>query len=1370
MWRWGSNPEKANAKCSEAMDAGIGPNVVDRTSRFPAPKDDAQLETAFLTEQLRMLTHKRIDLSINMLNALIVSWIVRSLFPVWLILLWLTVFTVVILFRYLSRRRFERGQYNVASMQRWASLFTLNAFATGGLWGITACVILVTPNPLYVVFMVFVLVGMTTGGFATNSAYLPAVYGFLVPTIVPLIAVLAAQQNFFHWALAGMVTVFTMVLAITGRSINRSILDNVRLRVEQNLLTDQLRANEIVMAETQKIAQIGGMEIAAGGESLIWTDEALRILGVDRNTFKPNFQTFLLRVHAEDRAKATAAFNLYRRTGEKNAIELRILMDSGDLKYVHLVGQVIEKTTTSPVRFFGTIQDVTAQKLEEEKLKFAYLMLNTQMEASPDGIAIVDTNQKVIRSNHLFAKIWHVSNEALASGSGDLVLSAVASLQKDPILFRERSGYLYAHPGQDEQDELETTDGRFIDRHTNTLFGPDGGYLGRAWFFRDITERKHVADELAYRDRLLHAVTEGTRILVKAESPDEGMTQALRVVCDGLRVDRALVMQEFADFREQPILRYASQMRDRSDAFELTSFQPTPSEAAALGVWRLPLKEGKPVFAAVDTAEEPIRKMLEWFHNKSTLLVPIFVGDRSWGTLAADSTSAMRRWTPNEIDTLSTFGDIAGALIVHHETLVALKTSEERFSVRGATAVDGIIIMDGEGKISSWNRAAEKILGYSAQEAMGQDLHALLTPPRFLAKAVKSMEEFQVTGKGEEVGITRPLIARKKDGVEIAIEISMAAALVGTEWQAIGILRDVTERKRIETKLQFANILLTTEMEASLDGILVVDANRRILSSNRRFDEIWKTSAGYLESGEDAGVFAAVRAQVTNPGDFGGLVEKLYENTAARSDDEIETIDGRLLERHTVPLTDDAGRYLGRAWFFRDVTERKHAEILALRSAHFDVLTGLANRSVFIEAVNVAVERVKRGGQTFAVMYLDLDHFKDVNDTLGHPLGDALLMEVAGRLISNTRAVDTVARFGGDEFAIVMENIAGPAEAAAAAAKLICALNVPYVIRGSQIYSGASIGIDIYSSEATDAEVLLSHADVDLYRAKQGGRNGCRFFTDAMDREVRTQVALGTELHEALERNEFFLEYQPQVAVADSRIIGVEALARWQHPTRGILGPEVFIPIAEKSGLIIQLGRWVLQTACSQLKTWVDAGIKPIRVAVNVSSIQFKSPTDMENDVIQILQITGLPAELLELELTESVLMSVTREHSDTMTRLRKLGVMIAIDDFGTGFSSLAYLRRFRVDRIKIDQNFVLHLGSEPGAASIVRVTIALGRELGIEVIAEGVENAEQLNPLSEWGCPEVQGFYFSKPLAVEDITRLLAGEGIITPQAVLKG
>jgi EAL domain-containing protein (putative c-di-GMP-specific phosphodiesterase class I) len=329
---------------------------------------------------------------------------------------------------------------------------------------------------------------------------------------------------------------------------------------------------------------------------------------------------------------------------------------------------------------------------------------------------------------------------------------------------------------------------------------------------------------------------------------------------------------------------------------------------------------------------------------------------------------------------------------------------------------------------------------------------------------------------------------------------------------------------------------------------------------------------------------------------------------------------------------------------------------------------------------------------------------------------------------------------------------------------LISILAKPYSIQGNSIYSGASIGIDLYGPNACDAETLLSHADIALYRAKSEGRGSYRFFTEAMDAEVRMQVSLGTELHQALDSGQFYLEYQPQVAIDGARVIGVEALVRWRHPQQGILGPGRFIPVAEKSGVIVKLGHWVLLTACLQAKTWLDSGLKIGRIAVNLSAVQFQSPIALETDIADVLADTGLPPQLLELELTESVLMNASREHGDIILRLRRLGVTIAIDDFGTGYSSLDYLRRYPADRIKIAQNFVQRLESVPGDVSIVKATIGLAHELGINVIAEGVETREQLELLKNWGCKEVQGFYYAKPLAEEDVTILLRNGGILQP------
>jgi diguanylate cyclase (GGDEF)-like protein len=430
--------------------------------------------------------------------------------------------------------------------------------------------------------------------------------------------------------------------------------------------------------------------------------------------------------------------------------------------------------------------------------------------------------------------------------------------------------------------------------------------------------------------------------------------------------------------------------------------------------------------------------------------------------------------------------------------------------------------------------------------------------------------------------------------------------------------------------------------------------------------------------------------------------------------------------------------------------------------ARYDSLTGLANRGVFAEALQHEIARAHRDGTSFAVLYLDLDHFKDINDTLGHLIGDLLLQAVAERLRASVRETDTVSRFGGDEFALIATDLREPAAAATLALKLLTAISEPVLIRDIEVRSGASVGIAMYAPNSADIEALLSHADIALYRAKSEGRGTYRFFTDAMDAEVQTAFTLGAELRHAIESDQLYLVYQPQVDIYTGRIIGVEALVRWLHPTRGVVSPGQFIPIAEKSGLIVAVGRWVMHESCRQMKEWLDAGVAPPLIAVNLSALQFKTPRELENDIGAILAETGVPPHKVELELTEGALMDASREHGDVLLRLREAGFRIAIDDFGTGYSSLDYLRRFPVDRIKIAQEFMLDT-TEASSDAIIRAAIALAQELNLDVIVEGVETARHLQRVKSCGGREVQGYYFSKPIHAEAMTVLLR-KGITLP------
>jgi diguanylate cyclase (GGDEF)-like protein len=424
--------------------------------------------------------------------------------------------------------------------------------------------------------------------------------------------------------------------------------------------------------------------------------------------------------------------------------------------------------------------------------------------------------------------------------------------------------------------------------------------------------------------------------------------------------------------------------------------------------------------------------------------------------------------------------------------------------------------------------------------------------------------------------------------------------------------------------------------------------------------------------------------------------------------------------------------------------------------AQMDALTGLANRRAFMDRLGAAFAAGRRGGKPFAVLYFDLDHFKDVNDTLGHAAGDELLHEVAARVLDAVRGNDIVARFGGDEFAILQSDVDDLAAAGILAAKIGKIVAEPYSIEGNEVHISASIGISRYTPDVAGPDAMMIQADLALYRAKSDGRNCVRFHSAELDRDVTERVIITDELRGAAGRNELELYYQPQVEIRSGRIVGMEALLRWNHPTRGRIPPAVFIPIAERSGEIQSLGRWVLDAACRQLQLWQNDGIAPETIGVNFSALHFKGSADINHDVAACLEKWDIAPRNIEIELTESVLMDITQQHSASFERLRQLGVRIAIDDFGTGYSSLSYLVKYPINRVKIAQELVFGVDTDSRSATVVRAAIRLAHELGTEIIAEGVETQGQEEFLLSAGCENAQGYYFSWPVDAARATELL--------------
>jgi diguanylate cyclase (GGDEF)-like protein len=551
-----------------------------------------------------------------------------------------------------------------------------------------------------------------------------------------------------------------------------------------------------------------------------------------------------------------------------------------------------------------------------------------------------------------------------------------------------------------------------------------------------------------------------------------------------------------------------------------------------------------------------------------------------------------------------------------------------------------------------------------------------------------------------------------------------------------------------EQQLRAQNVQLDAALNNIAQGLAMFDADQRLVLCNRRYAEIYELSPDQVTLGTT--LLEIIRHRVGNKLLSDMSPEAIVDAMLRRRNDThfgefySQLSDGRCIAITVQPMADG-----GTVSTHQDITEQRRSEAKIAHMAHHDALTGLPNRRLLDERLEHAVAHAKRG-EIVATHLLDLDYFKNVNDTLGHPVGDKLLRMVADRLRRLVQEGETVARMGGDEFAIVQVQVAQPSDATALAQRVIEAVSEPYEIDGHQVVVGASVGISVSVTDGPSSDLLLRNADLALYRAKSGGRGTLRFFEPEMDAQMQTRRLMESDLRRALVGHEFEVHYQPIVNLQSNEISAFEALIRWQHSERGMVSPAAFIPLAEEIGLIVPLGEWVLRTACSAAAGWPDH----TKICVNLSPVQFRSRGLVEV-VIGALATSGLRPGRLELEITETVLLADTEATLAVLHQLRGLGVRIAMDDFGTGYSSLSYLQTFPFDRIKIDRSFVKGVAEDIGSLNIVRAVAALAKGIGMATTAEGVETQEQLDAVKAEGCTEMQGFLFSRALPSRDIERL---------------
>jgi diguanylate cyclase (GGDEF)-like protein len=566
---------------------------------------------------------------------------------------------------------------------------------------------------------------------------------------------------------------------------------------------------------------------------------------------------------------------------------------------------------------------------------------------------------------------------------------------------------------------------------------------------------------------------------------------------------------------------------------------------------------------------------------------------------------------------------------------------------------------------------------------------------------------------------------------------------------AVLVVSDITALKRREAALEETNRRFDAALNNMSQGLCLYDAEHRLLVANRRFYEIYRLDPAVVRPGITfpdllarsiaAGNHSAAIAR-TLIAERLGFVARRESGTSFQ-----ELADGRVIAISHEPIP-------GGDWVvtYEDITERRRAEAQITYLARHDALTGLANRLQLRERVDVAMAQRAQGTRV-ALLSLDLDGFRAVNEAVGQPAGDQVLRQVAERLLACARDGDTVARLGGDEFAVLQVGIDTGEAASALARRLLAALAKPFVVDGQAVELGASIGIALAPEDGSSHDQLLHHAQLALDQSRRERRGAVRFFTPEMDAAAQRRRSIENDLRHALERGEFQSVYQPVVELASGRVSGFEALLRWRHPSRGMVSPVEFIPVAEEMGLIVPIGAWMLRRACADAAAWPDG----VRVAVNVSAIQFRDP-NLVATVATALADSGLPASRLEIEITESLLLEDEAATGVMLHRLRGLGVRVAMDDFGTGYSSLGYLRSFPFDKIKIDQSFIRDLDSKPDSRAIVRAIIGLGRSLGMRTTAEGVETRPILDILRAEGCTEAQGYLFSKPCVAERVPAVL--------------
>ncbi len=678
------------------------------------------------------------------------------------------------------------------------------------------------------------------------------------------------------------------------------------------------------------------------------------------------------------------------------------------------------------------------------------------------------------------------------------------------------------------------------------------------------------------------------------------------------------------------------------------------------------------------------------------------------------------------------------------------------------TALDAAITIDADGTIISWNIHAENIFGWPCAEIIGRPLHETIIPPRYREAHLRGMARYLSTGMEVVINSRIEISALHRDGREFPVELAITPIKMEGKYEFNAFLRDITTRKQAEASLRESESQMRLLLDSAAEAIYGVDTNGNCTFCNpaclrmlgyQRADELigknmhelthYRHADGTPYHVKDCRIYRAFLTE---------------ENTHA-DDEVLWRADGTCfsVEYWSHPQIRD-GMVIGAVVTFLDISARKKSEETIWKQANFDALTGLPNRNMFRDRLEQELKKAQRTGLPLALILIDLDHFKEINDTLGHDMGDLLLLEAARRIIDCVRLTDTVARLGGDEFIVILPELDDISSVERIAQSLTQKISEPYYLKEEVAYVSASIGITLYPNDADTMEGLFKNADQAMYVAKNKGRNRHSYFTHALQEAAQARLRLINDLRGALAGNQLMVYFQPIVDMATGRINKAEALIRWQHPERGMVSPVEFIPLAEETGLIFEIGDWVFHESMRCAKRWRTLYNPTLQISVNKSPVQFYKDGDDHTAWLSHLHKIDLPGQSLAIEITEGLLMDSNASITGALHTLRNVGIQISMDDFGTGYSSLSYLKKFHIDYLKIDRSFVRDLVTDPNDLALSEAIIVMAHKLGIKVVAEGVETEEQRNLLCAAGCDYAQGYLFSKPVPAGEFEELLKG------------